>query len=73
MSRKQTEIFSIFGQIDAIVAEQMIEEGKARRIEKDMIPATASVNSEGRPAQFAIVIDRGYIPELERRTKDLYA
>ena len=72
--RRKTEIYSIFGQIDAVVAEQMIAEGKATKIEAKLIPATmARRESDGLPAQFAIVIDRRYIPELETRTAALYA
>lgn len=71
--RNQTEIFSIFGQIEAVVAEAMIDEGKGKRIKMDDIPASALFNDVGKSAVFAIVLNRRDIPEFERRIKELRA
>lgn len=59
MARK-TEIYSIFGQIDAVVAAAMVAEGKATKIEQDV------------KAQFAIVLPRAHLAEYERRVHQLY-
>lgn len=46
--KRTTSIYSIFGQIDAVVAETMAAEGKVRRIETNMIPPTALFDDQGR-------------------------
>jgi hypothetical protein len=69
---RSTEVYSIFSQIDGVVATMMVEEGKATKIEQDMIPPTALYNEQGQKAQFAIVIPRLHLREYERRVRDLY-
>jgi hypothetical protein len=70
----KTEIYSIFGQIDAVAAQTMVDDGKATKIEQDMIPPSALFDeATGRKAFFALIIGRDQLPELERRTKALYA
>ena len=71
--RSKTEIFSIFGQIDGVVAQMMVDEGKASKIDQDMIPPTALFDGEGRKAQFAIVLPTSRLGEYERRVRDLRA
>jgi hypothetical protein len=70
---KKTDIYSIFGQIDAVVAAEMVAEGKATRVEQSMIPPTVLFDENGRKAQFAIVMARDHLAEYERRVRDLYA
>jgi hypothetical protein len=76
----KTEIFSIFGQMDAVVAQAMVDEGKATKIEKDLIPEEVRFTPVGEPgdirlreAQFAIALPRAHLAEYERRVRDLYA
>lgn len=71
--RKATQIFSVFGQIDAAVAEAMIAEGKLTRIEAADIPPTAATNDAGRPARFAVVVPAARLAEFNRRIAALYA
>lgn len=71
--RNKTEIFSIFGQIDGVVAEMMVEEGTATKIEQAMIPPSALFDEAGRKAQFAIVLPISRLSEYERRVRDLRA
>jgi hypothetical protein len=71
--RRQTEIYSIFGQIEGVVADLMVQEGKARKIERALIPPTVRYDDQGNSALFAIVISRGHVAEYERRVADLRA
>lgn len=71
--RNKTEIYSIFGQIDGVIAQMMVDEGKATKIEQDMIPVTALFDDAGRRAQFAIVLPISRLGEYERRVRDLRA
>lgn len=71
--REKTEIYSIFGQIDAVIAQAMVDEGKANKIDQDMIPPTALYDEQGRKASFAIVLPREHLGEYHRRVNDLYA
>jgi hypothetical protein len=68
---KGIDIYSIFGQMDAIVARQMIDEGKGRYIEPRAIPSSVAINDLGQKAQFAIVLPRKHVAEYERRLADL--
>jgi hypothetical protein len=65
--KRKTKIYSIFGQLDAVVAEAMASEGKIRRIEQDMIPPTALYDKQGRKAFFAIVMPDEYAGEFMNR------
>lgn len=73
MAKRKTEIFSIFGQIESVVAENMIEEYGLFRIEAKDIPLTAAFNDAGTPALFAVVIPAEKLAEFERRVRDLRA
>lgn len=71
--RKQTKIFSIFGQIEKVVADAMIEEsgGRLKRIEPDMIPATALYNEQDQRAHYAIVLSNEEALTFDRRVRQL--
>jgi hypothetical protein len=70
----KTEIYSIFGQIDGVVAQMMVDEGKATKIAQEMIPPTVLYDETGmQKAKFAIALPRAYLGEYERRVRDLYA
>jgi hypothetical protein len=71
--RSKSEFYSIFGQIDGVVAEAMVAEGKATKIAQDMIPPTALFDEQGRKAMFAIVLPNEHLGEYERRVRDLLA
>jgi hypothetical protein len=71
--RQRSEIYSIFGQIDEVVAQSMVDEGKVTKIEPDMIPATMLFDDQDRRAKFAIVLPHAYLAEYEKRVRDLYA
>lgn len=73
MKGRSTEIYSIFGQIDSVIAQAMVDEGKANKIEQAMIPPTALFDDKGNKAFFAIVLPTEHLAEYHRRVKDLYA
>lgn len=73
MAKCKTQIYSIFGQIDSVVAQAMASEGKLRRIEPDMIPPTALYDDNGRKAFFAIVMSDEYASEYMDRVAALRA
>jgi hypothetical protein len=65
------EIFSIFGEIDAAIANAMIREGKLVRIEPRLIPLTQLVDRLGRHARFAVVVPRKFLQEFNSRIEEL--
>jgi len=66
-------IFSIFGQIEGVVADAMAEEGLCPRIKRADIPASVRWNDRGELAHCALILT----PEMERifdqRVADLMA
>jgi hypothetical protein len=72
MPRSKTEIFSIFGQCDAVAAEMMVREGKLTRIEPEDIPASAAVNEAGTRARFAVVVPHQHLREFQQRCREMY-
>lgn len=74
MAKKmKTEIYSVFGQIEGVIADAMVAEGKASRIEPDMIPETVRWNDKGTKAHCALVMNRQESAEFDRRVAALYA
>lgn len=71
--KKRSEIYSIFGQIDGVIADALVTEGKANKIEQEMIPPTALYDEQGRKALFAIVLPTEHLGEYHRCVRDLYA
>jgi hypothetical protein len=69
---RSTEVFSIFGETEAVVANAMVTEGKLRRILSHDIPPTARF-CNGRLAQFAVIVPREYLGEFEDRIEQLRA
>lgn len=72
-NRNATEIYSVFGQIEAVAAQKLIDEGIAKKIEAKDIPASARFNEQGRAAQFAIVIARKHVARFEELIANLRA
>jgi hypothetical protein len=73
MKRTQSDVYSIFGQIDSIVAQQMVDEGKLNKIEAAMIPHSAKFDEAGRQAFFAVIVPRAFAAEFDRRIRELAA
>lgn len=73
MSKQSAKFFSIFGQIETVAANIMIERGKAHLIEQSMIPETALYNKDGQKARFAVRINPGDVGEFEKLIADLRA
>ena len=71
--RRGTEVYSIFGQIESVAAEILIEKGKARKIEARDIPVSAAFDDNGRRASFAVIVPNEHVPEFERLIADLRA
>ena len=73
----QQLIFSIFGDMDRVVAEAMITEGVCHKIEFDDIPLSArySRGPDGidRAAFFAIAIPSNLVNTFEMRVRNLRA
>lgn len=59
---RATNICSIFGQIEGVVADAMVKEGTVSRIAPEMIPPTVRFNDKGECAHCALV----FTPEAER-------
>lgn len=66
MKPEATKTQSIFGQIEQVVAENMVREGKLRMIAQEDIPPTALYHN-GIKAAFAVIVPREYNEEFERR------
>lgn len=64
MNRQQSEVFSIFGQIEEVAADVMIKKHALYRIEPADIPETARVNDAGQVAKFAVIVPRRLVWEF---------
>lgn len=73
MARMKTEIYSVFGQIEGVVADAMAAEGKVHKIEQAAIPPTALFDDKGRKAHCALIMNRQEAAEFDRRVASLYA
>jgi hypothetical protein len=67
MPKPQTEIWTIFGEIEEMVAKQM----GFNQIPYWDIPMSARYNKFGEAARCAVVIPRMMIREFERRVEEL--
>jgi hypothetical protein len=72
-SSRETRIFSIFGQIELVVAQQMAKEGKGKIIPQIEIPMSARYNEEGQLAYCAYLCPGPHMDEFENRIFDLRA
>jgi hypothetical protein len=64
--RRKTNIVSIFGQIEGVIAHAMAAEGKVHLISPKHIPPTVLFNDTGERASCALVLT----PETEREFDD---
>ena len=76
--RKRNQVISIFGEIDFIVAEQMMAEGKDVRklaptesVSLNDIPESVRYNVHGNKVRMVIVMPPELMMEFERRIEDL--
>jgi hypothetical protein len=68
---KKTLIWSIYGQIDEIVARQMVEEKKFGQVRYTDIPKSERVSAEGHKVRIAVIVPAKYVDEYEQRVKAL--
>lgn len=71
MRRGKTQIFSIFGQIEGVVADAMAEEGLCHRIPRELIPPTARFDEQNRVAHCALVMTPEIEAVFDRRVREL--
>lgn len=69
----RSQIFSIFGQIEGVVADAMAQEGLVHKIERDHIPVSQRYNDKGDIAHCAIVMTPDIVRVFDRRVRDLRA
>jgi hypothetical protein len=73
--KTSTVIYTIYGQIEEVVAQAMIGEGSCRKIEFDDLPQSQrySRGPDGKDmqAKFAIVVPRELVQAFERRIAQL--
>jgi hypothetical protein len=78
MAKKATQIYSIFGQIEEVVAQAMVDEGVATKIPYDHIPGSARyqrnpLTGQDEQAKFAIVLPSNLVNVFEARIAALRA
>lgn len=71
--RPKTPIASIFGQIECVVAQAMVDEGKFTKIEVADIPPAEQHNEKGVLAYFAVVMPAEHQQEFDARVRSLRA
>lgn len=69
--RDTTEIFSIFGQLEKVAAEIMIERGEAKKIDAADIPASVAVNDAGTRAYFAVSMPKARVKAFDKLIREL--
>lgn len=70
---KPTEVWSIYGQIETMVARAMVEEGKFNQIPYLTIPPSQHYNEQGQKIQLAVVVPQEHIYEFIERVANLRA
>jgi hypothetical protein len=73
MKRMKTEIYSIFGQIEGVIADEMSKSGKVRAIDWADIPEPMRFDDRGRRAHCALIMNRVEAAEFDRRVAALRA
>ncbi len=69
--RNATEIFSIFGQIESVAAQVMIDRGEATKIDAEQIPESALFNKLGDRAKFAVMMPGARVQAFEQLIREL--
>lgn len=70
---KTAEVFSIFGQCEAVAAEIMIKEHGLYKIPAHEIPESVATNNAGVAAQFAVVVPARLVPKFNRLCAEMRA
>lgn len=71
--KNKTKTISVFGQIATVVGEAMVDEGKAKKIEANLIPPTVKYDEDGQEASFALVLGEREEREFDQRVRNLRA
>lgn len=69
---ESTVIYSVFGQIEVVAANDLIQRYGCRKIEADMIPKAMQYDEMGLRAEFAIILTPSQSREFERLIRQLY-
>lgn len=69
--RRKTIIASIFGQIESVVADAMVAEGKVTKIDAGLLAPTVLFDDLGRRAYCALVFSPETSQEFDRRVREL--
>lgn len=69
--KQKSQIWSIYGQIEEIVARAMIVENKANQLPLGAVPETQLRNDQGEPIRLAVVIGGMHGHEFEERIRNL--
>jgi hypothetical protein len=70
---KRTEIKTIYGQIEGVVAHEMATERKVNLIPLQHVPESHLINEHGLPAVCAVVFNPASEREFNKRVADLRA
>lgn len=73
MPKRSAEIMSIFGQIESVIAQAMVDEKKLTMIPRQQIPPSVAFNDRGMPALFAVVVPVKHLAEFNSRISQLRA
>lgn len=73
-TKREATWYSVFGQIEEVVAQQMIQEGKIRRLPIDLTQhgMPHEYNARGERVKLIVSVPPRHIGEFERRIADLY-
>lgn len=69
----RTTIYSVYGQIEGVVADAMVTEGTCRSIEFDMMPNSQKFNEQGERAHCALIMTPDNYNEYMERVRALRA
>ena len=67
------DVFTIYGQIEALAANILIGEGEADRIDAADVPLSHAINDRGAPARFAVSMPKTLTPRFDRLIAELRA
>lgn len=73
MRKPQSQILSVFGQLEAVAAEIMIKAGELTRIDAKDIPAEVAVNEFGDRARFAVIVPTSKMRKFNNLVAELRA
>lgn len=71
--KNKTVVFSVFGQIESVIADMMVNEGLANRIEPYDVPATVRYDDNGKLCHCALIMSAQMEQVFNKRVKELRA